>query len=163
MNPRPSGVVRSRYCLSRLLARGACQPAWRIDISSGLVRLAGAMARQGEHGAALAAARDGLKVEESTGCGHWDAELHRLDGIALLGLNRIQESQAALKEALRVAQRQQAKSYELRAAMSIAQLWGEQGRRTEACELLAPIHGCFTEGFETVDLKNAKALLDALA
>jgi hypothetical protein len=47
--------------------------------------------------------------------------------------------------------------------MSIAQLWGEQGRRTEDCELLAPVYGWFTEGFDTADLKNAKALLDALA
>jgi class 3 adenylate cyclase len=129
----------------------------------GLVCLAEAMARQGEHRAALAAARDGLKVQESTGYGQWDAELHRLEGIALLGLNRLEEGQAAIEEALRVAQRQKAKAYELRAAMSIAQLWGEQGRRTEARELLAPVYGWFTEGFDTTDLKNAKALLGALA
>ena len=121
------------------------------------------MARQGEHAAALAIARDGLKVQETTGYGHWDAELHRLEGIALLGLNRLEEGQAAIEEALRVAQRQQAKAYELRAAMSIAQLWGEQGRRTEARELLAPVYGWFTEGFDTADLKNAKALFDTLA
>ena len=129
----------------------------------GLVCLAEAMARQGQHRAALAAARDGLKVQESTGYGHWHAELHRLEGIALLGLNRLEEGQAAIEEALRVAQRQKAKAYELRAAMSIAQLWGEQGRRTKACELLAPVYGWFTEGFDTADLKNAKALLGALA
>jgi hypothetical protein len=75
----------------------------------GLVRLAEAMARQGEHGAALAASGDGLKVQESTGYGHWDAELHRLEGVALLGLNRLEEGQAALEVALRVAQRQQAR------------------------------------------------------
>jgi class 3 adenylate cyclase len=129
----------------------------------GLVCLAEAMARQGDHAAALATARDGLKLQETTGYGHWDAELHRLEGIALLGLNRLEEGQAAIEEALRIAQRQQAKAYELRAAMSIAQLWGEQGRRTEARELLAPVYGWFTEGFDTADLKNAKALLDALA
>jgi hypothetical protein len=129
----------------------------------GLVCLAEAKARQGEHGAALAAARDGLKVQESTGYGHWDAELHRLEGVALLGLKRLEEGQAALEEALRVAQRQQAKAYELRAAMSIAQLWGEQGRRTEGRELLVSVYGWFTEGFDTADLKSAKALLDALA
>jgi class 3 adenylate cyclase/tetratricopeptide (TPR) repeat protein len=129
----------------------------------GLVCLAEAMARQGEHRAALAAARDGLKLQESTGYGQWDAELHRLEGVALLGLNRLEEGQAAIEEALRVAQRQKSKAYELRAAMSIAQLWGEQGRRTEARELLAPVYGWFTEGFGTTDLKNAKALLGALA
>ena len=75
----------------------------------GLVCLTEAMAQQGEHGAALAAAREGLKVQESTGYGHWDAELHRLEGVALLGLKRLEEGQAALEEALRVAQRQQAR------------------------------------------------------
>jgi hypothetical protein len=146
-------------CLREGLASGLGALTFR---PYGLVRLAEAMAQQGEHGAALAAARDGLKVQESTGYGHWAAELHRLEGIALLGLNRLEEGQAAIEEALRVAQRQKAKAYELRAAMSIAQLWGEQGRRTEARELLAPVYGWFTEGFDTADLKNARALLDAL-
>ena len=129
----------------------------------GLARLAEAMARQGEHKAALAAARDGLKVQERSGYGQWDAELHRLEGIALLGLNRLEEGQAALEEALRIARRQQAKAYELRAATSLARLWGEQGRRAEAHDLLTPVYGWFTEGFNTQDLKAAKALLDKLA
>jgi predicted ATPase len=128
----------------------------------GLARLAEALARQGEYGAALAAVGDGVEAQEETGQLLWEAELHRLEGIALLGLNRLDEGQRALEAALRVAQRQQAKAYELRAAMSLARLWGEQGRRTEARELLAPVYGWFTEGFDTADLKNAKALLDAL-
>jgi predicted ATPase len=61
-----------------------------------------------------------------------------------------------------VAQRQQARSYELRAATSLARLWGEQGRRGEARNLLVPIYGWFTEGFDTADLKEAMALLDEL-
>jgi len=93
----------------------------------------------------------------------WEAELHRLEGIALIGLNRVDDGQRALEEALHVARRQQAKSYELRAARSLAQLWGERGRRAEAHELLAPIYDWFTEGFDTADLKGAKALLDELA
>ena len=128
----------------------------------GLARLAEALARQGEHGAALAAAREGLKVQEETGHRQWEAELHRLEGIALFGLNRLEEGQTALEEALRVARRQQAKAYELRAATSLARLWGEQGRRAEARDLLAPVYGWFTEGFDTADLKDAKALLDQL-
>jgi predicted ATPase len=64
---------------------------------------------------------------------------------------------------LRIAQRQLAKAYELRAAMSLARLWGEQGRRAEAQELLAPVYGCFTEGFDTADLKDAAKLLSELA
>ena len=75
---------------------------------------------------------------------------------------RLEEGQSALKKALRVAQRQQAKPYELRAATSLARLWGEQGRRVEARELLAPVYGWFTEGFGTADLKEAKVLLDGL-
>ena len=62
-----------------------------------------------------------------------------------------------------VARAQQAKSWELRAAMSMARLWRDQGKRDEARELLAPVYGWFTEGFDTLDLKEAKALLDALA
>ena len=80
-----------------------------------------------------------------------------------VGHNRLDEGQSALETALRIARRQQAKSYELRAATSLARLWGEQGRRTEARDLLAPVYGWFTEGFDTADLKEAKALLDELA
>jgi predicted ATPase len=68
----------------------------------------------------------------------------------------------ALEEALLVARRQQAKSYELRAATSLARLWGEQGRRAEALELPAPAYGWFTEGFDTADLKEARTLLSEL-
>ena len=70
---------------------------------------------------------------------------------------------ASGKQALRIAQAQQAKSLELRAATSLARLWGEQGRRAEAHQLLAPVYSWFTEGLDTADLKEAKTLLDALA
>jgi predicted ATPase len=63
----------------------------------------------------------------------------------------------------RVARAQQAKSWQLRTAMSLARLWRDQGKRDEACELLAPVYGWFTEGFDTLDLKQAKALLTELA
>jgi predicted ATPase len=92
----------------------------------------------------------------------WDAELHRLEGVALVGLNRLDDGQGAFEEALGVARRRQAKSYELRAATSLARFWGEQGRRAEARNLLASVYGWFTEGFDTPDLKEAKALLDEL-
>ena len=73
------------------------------------------------------------------------------------------DAEGCFSEALRIARRQQAKSAELRAATSLARLWGEQGRREEARGLLAPVYGWFTEGFDTADLKDAKALLDQLA
>ncbi len=73
------------------------------------------------------------------------------------------KARAYFERALAVARAQQAKSWELRAAMSMARLWRDQGKRDEARELLAPVYGWFTEGFDTLDLKEAKALLDELA
>jgi predicted ATPase len=129
----------------------------------GLAQLADALTRNGKHSAGLGAAREGLETEEGTGHRQWEAELHRLEGVALSGLNRLEEGQIALEEALRIARKQHAKAYELRAATSLARLWGEQGRRAEAHDLLTPVYGWFTEGFNTQDLKAAKALLDKLA
>jgi predicted ATPase len=73
------------------------------------------------------------------------------------------EAEAWLQQALAVARRQQAKSLELRAAMSLARLWQQQGKQAEAHELLAPVYGWFTEGFDTADLQEAQALLEELA
>jgi predicted ATPase len=95
----------------------------------------------------------------------WEAELYRLQGTLLLQLPSPDTSQAeaSLRQSLEVARRQQAKSLELRAAMSLARLWQQQGKRTKAHALLAEIYGWFTEGFDTADLQEAKALLEALA
>ena len=73
------------------------------------------------------------------------------------------KAQSPFDHALTVARQQQAKSWELRASMSLARLWRDQGRPQQARELLAPVYGWFTEGFDTLDLKEAKALLDTLA
>jgi predicted ATPase len=73
------------------------------------------------------------------------------------------KAEAYFERALAVARQQQAKSWELRAAMSMARLWRDQGKRDEAREILAPVYGWFTEGFDTLDLKEAKALLDELS
>jgi predicted ATPase len=129
----------------------------------GLPLLAEALTRQGEHGAALAAAREGLEAQEQSGQCQYGAELHRLEAIALIGLNRLEESQSAFETALRVARNQRAKAYELRAAIGLARLWAEQGRRAEARDLLAPVYGWFTEGFDTADLKEARTLVAQLA
>ncbi len=72
------------------------------------------------------------------------------------------EAEARFESALGASRKQQAKSWELRAAMSMARLWRDQGKRDEARDLLAPVYGWFTEGFDTLDLKEAKALLDEL-
>ena len=96
----------------------------------------------------------------------WEAEIHRIAGeIALkspeLGSRR--KLKRISRRALAVARQQQAKSWELRAAMSLARLWRDQGKMQQARELLAPVYGWFTEGFDTRDLKEAKALLEELA
>ena len=92
------------------------------------------------------------------------AELHRLAGeIALLEPDSDRaKAQTHFERALAVARDQQAKFWELRAAISMARLWHDQDKRREASDLLAPVYGWFTEGFDTPDLKEAKALLDAL-
>jgi predicted ATPase len=95
----------------------------------------------------------------------WEAEIHRTAGeIALLSpVPDAAKAETYFERALAVARAQQAKSWELRAGMSMARLWGDQGKRDAARGLLAPVYGWFTEGFDTLDLKEAKALLDALA
>jgi predicted ATPase len=94
-----------------------------------------------------------------------EAEINRTAGeIALLSPDRnAAKAEAYFEGALSVARAQQAKSWELRAAMSMARLWRDQGKRDEAREILAPVYGWFTEGFDTLDLKEARALLDELA
>ena len=95
----------------------------------------------------------------------WEAEVSRLRGVLLLrqpGTPQA-EAEACFQRALDVARRQEAKSLELRAAMSLARLWQQQGKRAEAHELLAPVYSWFTEGFDTADLQEAKALLEELA
>ena len=95
----------------------------------------------------------------------WEAEVNRTAGeITLLSPEPdAAKAEAYFDRALTVARQQQAKSWELRAAMSMARLWRDQGKRDEARDLLAPVYGWFTEGFDTLDLKEAKALLDELA
>ncbi len=128
-----------------------------------IARLAEALSRQEEYRAALATVKNGLKILEETGHQQLEAEFHRLEGIALSGLNQLEEARSAFEEALRIARGQQAKAYELRAATSLARLWGDKGRLAEARELLTPVYGWFTEGFDTADLRDAKAVLDQLA
>ena len=100
----------------------------------------------------------------TTGERWWEAELHRLKGELLLALSaeKYAEAETCFHQALDSARRQEAKALELRAAMSLAHLWQQQGRRAEAQALLAPIYGWFTEGFDTADLQEAKALLAEL-
>jgi predicted ATPase len=93
-----------------------------------------------------------------------EAELYRLRGELLLrSLAPQGEAEACFQQALTVARRQEAKSLELRAVVSLSRLWQRQGKRVEARDLLAPIYDWFTEGFDTADLQDAKALLEEVS
>ena len=94
-----------------------------------------------------------------------EADVHRIAGDIVLTAREpdAAKAEACFERALSVARQQQAKSWELRAAMSLARLWRDQGKVQQARELLAPVYGWFTEGFDTRDLKEAKALLEELA
>jgi predicted ATPase len=95
----------------------------------------------------------------------WEAEIYRLRGVLLLRqtMPQPEEAEACFRQAIDIARRQEAKSLELRAATSLARLWQQQGQSQEAYDLLAPVYGWFTEGFDTADLIDAKALLDELS
>ena len=98
-----------------------------------------------------------------------EAELYRLTGELTLqtteqdDASRVTEAESYFARALKIACQQEAKSWELRAATSLARLWQQQGQTTEARDLLAPVYGWFTEGFDTADLKDAKELLEQLS
>jgi class 3 adenylate cyclase/predicted ATPase len=124
---------------------------------------ADAEAEAGRVESALATLDDAFALSERTGQ-HWpDAELHRVRGDVLVRATQSGAAEAAFAHAIEIARRQRTRSFELRAAMSMARLWRDQGKRDEARELLAPVYGWFTEGFDTLDLKEAKALLDELS
>jgi predicted ATPase len=114
----------------------------------------------GKPEAALASVAAGLKAVEKMGGAPLEAELYRLKGEALLaGAGTPGEAEAAIEQAIAVARRQNAKSWELRAATSLARLRRQQGRPQEAAALLAPIYAWFTEGLDTADLQAARTLL----
>ena len=114
----------------------------------------------GQPKAALASVAAGLKAVEKAGGAPLEAELYRLKGEALLaGAGKPSDAETAIEKSIDVARRQNAKSWELRGAMSLARLRRQQGKPQEAAE---PILGWFTEGFDTADLKEAKTLLDKL-
>jgi predicted ATPase len=108
---------------------------------------------------------EAIEAMAATGERWWEAEVYRIAGeVALTSPERDRtRAEACFERALNIARAQQAKSWELLAVMSMARLWRDQGRRQQARELLAPVYGWFTEGFDTLDLRHAKALLDELA
>jgi predicted ATPase len=127
--------------------------------------LAKAHAQLGRYADASHCIDEAAKTAEASGERWFSAETHRIAGeIELSSPDRdVARAQTHFKRALKISRAQQARSWELRAATSLARLWRDQGKRTHAHDLLAPVYGGFTEGFDTLDLKEAKALLEELA
>jgi predicted ATPase len=165
-----AGLAQMHQGLAALVAMGSF-----VARPLCLVWLAEATGQAGDVDAGLRLLAEALEACVTNGRGDVLAEAYRLQGALLLqsggvlpasgsGHRRphVEEAAACFQQALTLARRQQAKSWELRAAMSLSRLWQQQGKRTAAYELLAPIYGWFTEGFDTVDLQDAQALLTAL-
>ena len=142
-------------------ARSAGSTLWTpLNLS----HLARAYAVRGKFDEARRCVGEAMTAVETTKERWWEAEINRVAGeIAFLSPQPdVAKAEAYFEKALAIARQQQAKSWELRAAMSMARLWRDQGKRDEARDLLAPVYGWFTEGFDTLDLKEAKALLSEL-
>ena len=135
-----------------------------MDSTRYLGMLAEAHDRMGQAEAGLRLLAEALRVADNTGEHFYTAELCRLKGALLLAQSSAQgeEADACFRQALAIARQQQAKSLELRAATSLSRLWQRQGKRAEAYALLAPLYDWFTEGLDTVDLQEAKTLLEGL-
>ena len=154
------GIEQIHQGLTALRATGAeaMQPYF-------LALLAEARGTQGEPEEGLAVLAEALTLVNTTEERWYEPELYRLKGELLLQQNSDNQAEAehCFHHALDIARNQQANSFELRTATSLARLWQQQGKRQEAHNLLVPVYNWFTEGFDTADLKDAKALLDELA
>jgi predicted ATPase len=130
-----------------------------------LALLAEAHGIMGQPESGLTVLTEAQTLTDATGERWHEPELNRLKGVLLLQQNSDNQAEAenCFHHAIVIAQNQQAKSFELRTATSLAKLWQSQGKRQEAYDLLAPVYGWFAEGFDTADLKDAKALLDELS
>ena len=151
------GISLLRCGLAAYRATGA--GLWMPDYTALLAR-ACEIAGQIEEAASLL--DDALQIAKRTGERWPTAELYRHKGQLLLRQGHSKAAEELYHKALSIAAEQEAKLWELRAAVSLARLWQDQGRRCEARDLLSPIYGWFTEGFDTADLKEAKLLLDEL-
>lgn len=155
------GIALMKEGVARWRATGA-----ELFVPFFLALLAEAYGKAGRGAAGLAALDEAMAIVDKSGKDGerlWDSELLRIKGELLLGNSDAVQAEACFQEALQIASRQGAKSWELRTSVSLSLLWKNQGRRKEAQELLKGIYGWFTEGFDTPDLINAKALLEELS
>ena len=159
------GIALMRGGLDAQLATGA-----GLFRPSFLWFLAEAYGTAGRFEEGLAAVAEAIAIEEKTDERHDEAELHRLKGDLVLRRSGIEaepgvqtEAEECFRKAIEIARQQEAKSFELKAVTSLSQLWKQQGKKAEARQALAEIYGWFSEGFDTKDLKDAKALLEQLS
>jgi predicted ATPase len=138
--------------------------------TSRLCDLAKAYGTAGRFEEGLAAVAEAIAIVDKTAERHCEAELHRLKGELVLRRSGVEtepgvqtEAEECFRKAIEIAHRQEAKSLELRAVMSLSRLWRQQGKTDEARRMLAEIYGWFSEGFETKDLTDAKALIEQLS
>jgi predicted ATPase len=154
-----AGIARIEEGIAAFQATGGqLLKAWWLGIR------AEAYGKLGRIEEGLTVLAEALRAVEDTGEHFYEAELQRLKGAFLLQLSadNQREAEACFQHALTIAQNLGAKAWELRTATSLARLWQHQGKRQEARDLLAPVYHWFTEGFETVDLREAKVVLDEL-
>jgi predicted ATPase len=154
------GIAQMRQGLATYRAIGT-----ELGLPHRLALLAEGYRHAGQADEGLRVLAEALAVVDKNAESYAEAELHRLKGELLRerAVPDEHQAEACFHQALDVARRQQARSLELRAVMSLSRLWQQQGKRTEARALLAPLYGWFTEGFDTADLQEARALLEALA
>ena len=155
-----TGIARIRDALAANEATGT-----RVTAPLFLTLLAEALALAGKIEEGLGTLDDALAKAAASGETGWDAEIHRLRGelTGRLPYPDPAKAEDSFRTALAIAREQGTRGYELRAATSLARLWHEQGRRGQARDLLAPLYGSFTEGFDTADLKDTAKLLSELA
>jgi predicted ATPase len=127
-----------------------------------LILLANALEKAGHRADALEPLAEALQLVAKTGERWCEAELHRVKGELQKIQREYELAEACFRQALAVARRQSAKTWELRAAISLARLWRDHGKWIDASNLLEPVYGWFAEGFDTPNLQEAKALLDEL-
>jgi predicted ATPase len=151
------GIVELRRGAASVEMTGAVAGIWKLS-------LAEAYAQLGRSEEGLAAIAETLELMQTTGLRVFEAELYRVKGelILLQAPGAGSTAESAFRQAVASARRQGAKSWELRATMSLARLLEAQGKRDDARSMLSEIYGWFTEGFDTADLKSARALLDEL-
>ena len=157
---RAEGMTQMHQGMAALRAMGV-----GVLLPRGHTMLAEAYGESGQAEEGLRLLAEALATTHQQGSHLWEPELYRVKGELLLrqSVPDVPEAESCLRQALDIARRQEAKSLELRAAMSLSRLWQQQGKGEEARDLLSPLYGWFTEGFETVDLQEAKALLGALS